>query len=223
MTARYRLFDDQQVVLGSFPVPIKVEGSRVTVANLNVLGSYTLSPTLKFDFKGGPSLIRTAPGKIPGIPSDAPNNDFTYFASLSLVRDFRESNLGLSYERSEDASGGLNRTSITEAVTLRFSRRLGEDWDFSGDVGWSRRTAVDAFFVPDPSTGALVPISRESQLDRAWLLTKATHRLSKKLRLTLTFRYQRWIEYSIAGVKQPEQENVSGALQIRYSFEPYVY
>ena len=221
LTARYRIFDDQQAVVAS--IPVEVKGSRVTLANLNVLVSYAISPTLNINFQGGPSLIRTVPGGIAGGPAGASDNDFTYFASASVAREFKESNMRLSYERSEDPSGGLNRTSISDTVLLRLSRRLGEEWGFSAAVGWSRRRAVDEFLVPGVVPGSFVPLSRQSRLDRAWGLAEASRRLWKKFRISLTLRYQRWIENSIGGVEQPEQENYSGMMGFHYSFEPYVF
>lgn len=223
LTARHRIFDDVFVERDNDPTPLKIEGSRVTVTNLNVLGSYRVSPTLTFKFEGGPSLIRTSPGRIADRPKAAPDDDLTYFATMSLVRDFKKSKLRLGYERSEDPSAGLNRTSVSDTVSLRLSHRLREEWDLSGSAGWSRRRAVDTLQVRDPSTGDLVPISQQSQLDRAWAVAEARRRLWKELRLSLTLRYQRWIDYSIAGVKQPEQDNFSGMLQFRYSFDPYVF
>nr|MCS5636096.1 hypothetical protein [Myxococcota bacterium] len=141
LTARHRIFDDVErvfLVPVAGPTRVKIEGSRVTVANLNVLGSYRVSPTLMFNFEGGPSLIRTSRGGIAGLPKAAPDDDLTYFATMSLVRDFKKSKLRLGYERSEDPSAGLNRTSVSDTVSLRLSHRLREEWDLSGSAGWSR-------------------------------------------------------------------------------------
>lgn len=217
VSARYRIFDEQQ-----FQQQV-VEGSTVVVTNINALASYKVTPNVVFDFQGGPSLIRTRPGSVVGRPKPETNSDFTYFMNMSLQRDFKKSNLRLSYVRNEDPSGGSSRTSVLDTVSIILNMKLSEFWRGNAIAGWSRRRTVDAFLILNPVTNQPLPFSREEQLDRAWISLGVNRRLGERILLRLNFRYQSWIDYEVGGVKLPNQDNYTGSMTLNYQFSPYIF
>jgi hypothetical protein len=213
VSARYRIFDEQRFV-GS---------STVVVTNINALASYKVTPNVVFDFQGGPSLIRTRPGSVVGRPNPETNSDFTYFMDMSLQRDFKKSNLRLSYVRNEDPSGGSSRTSVLDTVSIILNMKLSEFWRGSAIAGWSRRRTVDAFLILNPVTNQPLPFSQENQLDRAWISLGVNRQLGERILLRLNFRYQSWIDYEVGGVKLPNQDNYTGSMTLNYQFSPYIF
>ena len=213
LASRYRIFDKQQFV-GS---------SKVVVSNLGILGSFRISPNFVFDFQGGPSLISTTPGTVVGRPQPDSNDDFTYFADISLTRKFRESNLRLNYTRNEDASGGSSRTSVVDSISLSFNSAVDEFWTVNAVLGWSRRQTVDAFLILNPLTLAPLAFTQETRLDRAWVGVGAARRLGKRILLRFGFRYQSWTDYKVSGVDRPNQDNFSGLVSLNYEFSPYIF
>ncbi len=212
-SVRYRIFDEQQFL------EQVVESSTVVVTNFNALASYKVTPNVVFDFRGGPSLIRTQPGSVVGRPKPETNSDFTYFMNMSLQRDFKNSNLRLSYVRNEDPSGGSSRTSVLDTVSIVLNMKLSELWRGSAIAGWSRRQTVDAFLIPDQSQELL----QEGQLDRAWISLGVNRQLGERILLSLSFRYQSWIKYEVAGVNRPNKDNYTGSMTLNYEFSPYIF
>jgi len=211
LTARYRIFADQpQYGVGS---------STVTVANLNILGSYALSRTLSFEFMGGPSLIRTEPGAVVGAETPPSGSDLTYFMNLLLNLSRKDSDYRASYRRDEDASGGSNRTSVADTFSGSARLRIDELWRVGGNIGWNRRQTVDSYNYTDDQ-GNPLPFSQVSQLDRAWVGLTATRLLGEKFLLTMGFRYQRWLDHVVGGVQRPTQDNYTGSLRLDYEFDP---
>jgi hypothetical protein len=213
LASRYRLFDEQQFA----------GRSEVVVSNLGILGSYRMSPHFVVDFQGGPSLISTTPGAVVGRPQPEPNDDFTYFADISLTRKFRDSNFRLSYTRNEDASGGSSRTSVVDTISASFNSAVDEFWMANAVLGWSRRQTVDVFLIRNPVTGVPLPFTQETQLDRAWVSVGAARRLGERILLRLGFRYQSWTDYKVDGVDRPNQDNYSGLVSLNYEFPPYIF
>ncbi len=213
LASRYRLFDEQ---------PLSGR-SEVVVSNLGILGSYRISPRFVFDFQGGPSLISTAPGAVVGRPQPESNDDFTYFADISLTRKIRDSKFRLNYTRNEDASGGSSRTSVVDSISASFSSAADEFWRVDAVLGWSRRQTVDAFLIRDEGSTVPRPFSQETQLDRAWVSVGAARRLGERILLRLDFRYQSWTDYKIDGIDQSNQDNYSGSVSLNYEFPSYFF
>ena len=213
LVARHRMFDAQP----------RVSSSSVTIINVNFLGSYEISRTLKFEFEGGPTTIRTQPGRVDNGPEPESDTDTTYFMDLSLRRDFKKVKWRVIYRRNEDPSGGTSRTSVNDSVSLALSLDPNELWEVVGRLGWSRRTTVDNVLFIDPITGLIVPATRDFRIDQVWTSLEATRRLDDRVHLRMRIRYQRWIEHLVNGVSQPKQDNFSGSITLNYDFDPYVF
>ena len=216
---RHRIFDAQE---GDGAV-LSVGSASVTIANVNLLGSYELSRNWKFDFAGGPSLIRTKPGRVEGFSQRDPDEDLTYFANLSLNRRFKRAALELTYRRNEDASGGSRRTAVIDSVFIALSVDADQFWKMTARAGWSRRATVDNLLFIDPTSGLPVPVARQSRIDQVWTSVSASRRLDERVNLILIFRYQSWTENRTGNVSQPNQDNYSGSLILTYDFDPYVF
>lgn len=213
LVARHRMFEAQP----------RAGGSSVTIVNVNLLGSYEISRTLKLEFEGGPTTIRTLPGRVEGFPEPVSATDTTYFMDLSLKRNFKKVKWNLRYRRNEDPSAGTSRTSVNDTVSLSMNLSPDELWRLASGLGWSRRTTIDNVLFIDGTTGLIIPVTRDFRLDQIWVYLQATRRLDERVRLSMRFRYQRWIENLVNGLSQPKQDNITGAITLNYEFDPYVF
>jgi hypothetical protein len=213
LVARHRMFEAQP----------RVGSSSVTIVNVNLLGSYAISRTLEVEFEGGPTTIRTQPGRVQGLPEPGSATDTTYFMDIALKRSFKKANWQARYRRNEDPSAGTSRTSVNDTVSLSMNLTPNEFWGLVGRLGWSRRTTVDNVLFIDGTTGLIVPVTRDFRLDQVWTSLEATRRLDDRVLLSMRFRYQRWVENLIDGLSQPKQDNISGSITLNYHFDPYVF
>lgn len=112
---------------------------------------------------------------------------------------------------------------MLDTVSIILNMKLSEFWRGNAIAGWSRRRTVDAFLILNPVTNQPLPFSREEQLDRAWISLGVNRRLGERILLRLNFRYQSWIDYTVAGVKRPNQDNYTGSMTLNYQFSPYIF
>jgi hypothetical protein len=195
----------------------------------DVMASVTrkLTPTLIVSVQAGPSIIRqqqVARGaRDPSSPScggglcahfaNEETSKVTPFAAASLTKQWKVSDLSLSYQRSESRSGTVNSSSaINDEVAAEGSYRISEEIVLRGSAVWSRYSQI---------------AKQQSSTNRFKI---DAFRTTETVEFMLSRRVLLLGQYTYANQDTSNSTNASstvgvhtGFVALRYTFEPLSY
>lgn len=180
--------------------------------------------------------------RLPLSDFDERSSSFTYFASVELMRQFRQGQVSLRYTRSEQPTAGNASTSVFDELILRASVPLSPRWQLIGFASWlhSEQQQLTPVLVPanvypslgitgtSPNNGPgreILVVQRaevEQQFDAditSWRAAATLqHRFTRRLRIDgrFEFRHRR----SDSDLRSAEFDDFRGVISLHYSLDP---
>lgn len=195
--------------------------TRSDVWNIVASFSRSLTPTMRLSLQAGPSLIRQNSFPAGAIDpttgqryAHEEDDSFNAFASASVLKQWKASDVDLSYVRSEQRSGSVaSGSSISDQVQLKANHRLSDEWVVRNDLVWNR---LDQIASQQASDVRFVQTFIRNTASVEWSLSR---------RVMLIGRYTYvWQENETSVSSFSNQVDVHlGFLGIRYTFEPLSY
>jgi len=225
----YRKFDDRFRFIDisdTYPIAADVylwPGSTTGIINANLVIFSDLTKTFRFRVSGGPSGVVLRQSSLALDTSALPvlglrveelrREEITYFASASLIKTLSRGKINLDWVRNEDASSGVGTSTLLNQVSLSAWWDTDQYWRVRGMFGWRNRQQES-----EPVSGV---VNLEREFTEVWFDTSAIRRLTENLDISFRFRYVRRLDDIVGTTIRPESENFTGAVTIRYEFEPY--
>jgi hypothetical protein len=199
----------------------------------DVMGSVSrrLTPTINVSIQAGPSFIRQqqvprgAVIEVPGVCDEeeefvcVPFNedesrDVTLFASAAASKEWKSSEIELSYVRSEARSGNVqSSSSIADRVQLDLVHRFDDRWTVRAGAAWDR---LDQIFEQQGDSGKVTLTSYRTTESVEFALSRRVLLIGQ-----YTF-FRQENDFSGGGDSNAIDFHV-GFVSVRFTFEPISY
>ena len=185
--------------------------------------SRILTPTIRVSAQVGPSFLRQQqfPGSskkpVPGgaIFDHEESRNVSVFASASMTKEWKASDLSFSYVRSEARSGSVSSgSSISDQVSLNGNYRINDHWVLRALGSWNR---LDQIVSEQGAQG-------KATLTGYQAIGTVEYALSRRILLIGQYSFYRQVNDSgLQGGLASFIDSHIGFLGIRYTFEPLAY
>lgn len=202
-----------------FPQP----SSNTDVYDVLFSASRIVTPTIRVSAQAGPSFIRQQqfPGQskqpAPGgsLFSHDESRNVSVFAAATLSKEWKSTDFGFSYIRSESRSGSLNSgSSISDRISVDVNHRFSDELTVRAAGSWNNLAQIVK------QQGA----QGKSEIAAYQAIGTVEYVLSRRLLLIGQYSYNRQVNDSgLQGGLASFVDIHLGFLGLRYTFEPIAY